>query len=167
MSDNTHSVIAKTQLVIHISRTRLGNTLSFCGIFLNTRPAQSKSTVEITMKSKLIITCLCLGLLGGASACTGDEKATTASDESAGSLSGTGEAKVAEKQAAKADDSPSGEGEQLTNADCFTTSAPDSASQWAKACIDMAKAHPDMPFTPNDYRGMPEDCKPFVNPKCR
>jgi hypothetical protein len=113
--------------------------------------------MEITMKSKLIVACACLGILGGTLACAGEEEAMTASDESAAPLSEAGEA----------DEGPSGEAKQLTNADCFATSAPDSASQWAKSCIDMAKSHPDMPFTPNDYRGMPEDCKPFVKPKCR
>ena len=113
--------------------------------------------MEITMKSKLIVACACLGILGGTLACAGEEEAMTASDESAAPLSGAGEG----------DEDPSGEAKQLTNADCFATSAPDSASQWAKSCISMAKAHPDMPFTPKDYQGMPEDCKPFVKPKCR
>jgi hypothetical protein len=31
----------------------------------------------------------------------------------------------------------------------------------------MAKNFPDMPFGPADYQGMPDDCKPYVNPKCR
>jgi hypothetical protein len=57
--------------------------------------------------------------------------------------------------------------QQRTNADCFPTSAPDSASTWAKMCIDLAKSAPDMAFTPADYESMPEDCKPFVNPICR
>ena len=113
--------------------------------------------MEITMKSKLIVACACLGILGGTLACTGEEEAMTASDESAAPISGTG----------KADDGPRGEGKQWTNADCFTNSVPDSASQWAKTCISLAKTHPDVPFTPNDFRGMPEDCKPFVKPKCR
>jgi prepilin-type N-terminal cleavage/methylation domain-containing protein len=59
------------------------------------------------------------------------------------------------------------EGQQLTNADCLPASIPDSASTWAKACIGMARSVPDMPFGPADYQGMPPDCKPYVNPKCR
>jgi hypothetical protein len=55
----------------------------------------------------------------------------------------------------------------LTNADCLPSSVPDSASQWAKMCIALANANPDMPFRPADYQGMPDDCKPFVNPICR
>ncbi len=123
--------------------------------------------MEITMKSKLIIAGVCIGLLGGTLACAGEEKATTASDESAASIPEAGKAEGSEKKDGKGDDGSRGEGKQLTNADCFPDSAPDSASQWAKSCIDMAKSHPDMPFTRNDYQGMPEDCKPFVYPKCR
>ena len=129
------------------------------------------------MKSKLFITCVCLGVLGGTSACTGDEEAMIASDETAGTLSGAGEGKSPgkeagkgkgpEKEAAKGDEGPRSEGEQLTNADCFVGSVPDSASMWAKTCISLAKSHPDVPFTPADYEGMPEDCKPFVKQKCR
>jgi len=55
----------------------------------------------------------------------------------------------------------------LTNADCFPTSLPDTAPQIAKLCIGLAKSNPGMPFGPEDYQGMPEDCKPFVNSKCR
>ena len=129
------------------------------------------------MKSKWFITGVCLGVLGGTSACTGDDEAMVASDETAGTLSGAGEGKGPEKEAgkgkgpekeaAKGDEGPRGEGEQLTNADCFVDSVPDSASMWAKTCISLAKSHPDIPFTPNDYVGMPEDCKPFVKQKCR
>jgi hypothetical protein len=133
--------------------------------------------VEITMKSKWFITCVCLGVLGGTSACAGDEEVTIASDKSAGTLSGAGEGKnpekeagkgkVPEKEAAKGDEGPRGKGERLTNADCLPDSVPDSASMWAKTCIGLAKSHPDVPFTPDDYQGMPEDCKPFVKKKCR
>jgi prepilin-type N-terminal cleavage/methylation domain-containing protein len=59
------------------------------------------------------------------------------------------------------------DGPQLTNADCFPSSVPDSASTWAKMCIGLAASAPNMAFTPADYQGMPEDCKPFVDPKCR
>jgi hypothetical protein len=113
--------------------------------------------VEITMKSKLIITCVCLGVLGGTLACAGEEEAMTASDESAAPLSGAGQG----------DEGPRGEASQLTNADCIPTSVPDSAPANAKICVGLAKSHPDMAFTSKDYQGMPEDCKPLVNPKCR
>jgi prepilin-type N-terminal cleavage/methylation domain-containing protein len=55
----------------------------------------------------------------------------------------------------------------MTNSCCFPDSVPDSASTNAKLCVGLAKSKPDMPFTPNDYRGLPEECKPLVNPKCR
>jgi hypothetical protein len=57
----------------------------------------------------------------------------------------------------------------LTNADCFDfqTCAAESTNTWATACCSMAKANPDMLFTPADYQGMPDDCKPLVNPICR
>jgi hypothetical protein len=58
-------------------------------------------------------------------------------------------------------------GQQLTNSDCFPPRVPGSASQTAKICIALANAAPDMPFTPADYQGMPEDCKALVNPICR
>lgn len=60
-----------------------------------------------------------------------------------------------------------GSGGRYTNADCFPSSVPDSAPSNAKICVGLAKSKPDMLFTPNDYRGLPEDCKPIVNPKCR
>jgi hypothetical protein len=56
--------------------------------------------------------------------------------------------------------------QQLTNADCFPSSVPDSASQWAKTCIALANSAPDMVFTPADYQGMPEECKSIVLPEC-
>jgi hypothetical protein len=65
------------------------------------------------------------------------------------------------------DDEDDKDGPQLTNADCFPSSIPETASNWAKMCIGLAKSAPNMAFTPADYQGMPEDCKPFVNPKCR
>jgi hypothetical protein len=55
----------------------------------------------------------------------------------------------------------------LTNADCFPSSVPDSASDLEKICVGLANSAPDMPFTPSDYQGMPEDCKSLVNPICR
>jgi hypothetical protein len=60
-----------------------------------------------------------------------------------------------------------GNHQQLTNADCFPSSVPDSASDIAKICIALANAAPNMAFTPADYQAMPDDCKPFVNPICR
>ena len=129
------------------------------------------------MKSKLIITCVCLGVLGGTLACAGEEEAMTVSDESAAPLSGAGEGespKMEDRKSEspkmedrKSDEGPRDEGKQLTNADCIPTSVPDSAPTNAKICVGLAKSHPDMAFTPNDYRGMPEDCKPYVDPKCR
>jgi hypothetical protein len=55
----------------------------------------------------------------------------------------------------------------LTNADCFPVSVPDSAPHHAKICVDLANSAPDMPFTPQDYQGLPEDCKAIVHPECR
>jgi hypothetical protein len=57
----------------------------------------------------------------------------------------------------------------LTNADCFDfqTCAAESTNAWATVCCSMAQANPDMPFRPADYQGMPDDCKPLVNPICR
>jgi alpha-tubulin suppressor-like RCC1 family protein len=57
--------------------------------------------------------------------------------------------------------------QQLTNAHCFPSSVLDSASQLAKTCIALANSAPDMVFTPADYQGLPEDCKPLVNSICR
>jgi hypothetical protein len=55
----------------------------------------------------------------------------------------------------------------LTNADCFPSSVPDSASRTARICIALANSAPDMAFTQADYQSLPEDCKPWVNPICR
>jgi hypothetical protein len=55
----------------------------------------------------------------------------------------------------------------LTNADCFPSTAPDSASTNAKICIGLANSAPNMVFTHADYHGLPEDCKALVNPICR
>jgi prepilin-type N-terminal cleavage/methylation domain-containing protein len=60
-----------------------------------------------------------------------------------------------------------GDDTRFTNADCLPPSIPDSATQWAKACISLSNANPDTPFAKSDYQGMPEDCKPYVDPKCR
>ena len=84
---------------------------------------------------------------------------------------GTGESKDSEDEDGEdGKGSKSGKGRndvRYTNADCLPTSVPDSATQWAKACVGLANANPDLPFAPSDYQGMPEDCKPYVNPKCR
>jgi hypothetical protein len=56
---------------------------------------------------------------------------------------------------------------EMTNADCFPASVPDSASANAKICVGLANANPDMPFGPSDYQGLPEECKAIVNPECR
>ena len=60
-------------------------------------------------------------------------------------------------------------GHGLTNADCFDfdTCASEATSTWATMCCNLAEANPDMVFTPADYQGMPDDCKPLVNPICR
>jgi hypothetical protein len=55
----------------------------------------------------------------------------------------------------------------MTNSCCFPTSVPDSASTNEKLCVGLATSRPDMPFTPDDYRGLPEECKPLIDPKCR
>jgi len=55
----------------------------------------------------------------------------------------------------------------LTNADCFPTSVPDSAPFNAKLCVNLANSVPNMPFTWQDYQGMPEECKAIVHPECR
>ena len=58
---------------------------------------------------------------------------------------------------------------KLTNADCFDRAAcaSEALSTWATACCSMAKDNPGMSFGPTDYQGMPDDCKPLVNPICR
>jgi hypothetical protein len=64
------------------------------------------------------------------------------------------------------DDRSSG-GFGLTNADCFPVSVPDSAPANAKICVSLANSRPDMRFTPQDYQGLPEECKAIVHPECR
>jgi hypothetical protein len=54
-----------------------------------------------------------------------------------------------------------------TNADCFPASVPDSAPDSAKLCVALANSAPNMLFTYQDYKGLPEDCKPIVHPECR
>jgi len=56
---------------------------------------------------------------------------------------------------------------EFTNRDCFDRPVPASASDIARICKSLADGAPDMKFGPRDYQGMPPDCKPLVNPKCR
>jgi hypothetical protein len=56
---------------------------------------------------------------------------------------------------------------EMTNADCFPVSVPDSAPDMAKLCVDLANSHPDMRFTWQDYQRLPEECKAIVHPECR
>jgi len=65
------------------------------------------------------------------------------------------------------DEETAGKPGQCTNADAFPRSLPDSASTNAKLCVGLALSAPDMAFTPNDYRYLPQECKEIVNPKCR
>jgi hypothetical protein len=139
--------------------------------------------VEIAMKSKLIITCACLGILGSTVACAADEEATTVNAESAGPQSENDNGQDSAAKSAKSDDSPSdriadanaraakarqqGGRASLTNADCFPKSVPNSAPANAKLCVSFANSDPDMLFPKSDYDRMPEDCKPLVPPKCR
>jgi hypothetical protein len=152
-------------------------------MILNTRSARSKFTLEIAMKSKLIMMCACLGVLGSTSAYAGDEEAMIDVAESAASPSESGETKDSEAKDHGRNDGPSGKSEnskagddqedsrgkkkQLTNADCLPPSIPASAHPTAKACIGLSNGHPDMPFTPADYKGMPVECQPYVYPKCQ
>jgi len=84
---------------------------------------------------------------------------------------GTGEDKDSDEEdgedGQKNKDREGGNNARYTNADCFTIDVPSSASQWARACKSLADANPDTPFAKSDYQGMPEDCKPYVNPRCR
>ena len=132
------------------------------------------------MKSKLIITCACLGMLGSTVSCAGEEEATTVNAESASpqSDSDTGEEpaakpakrkgrKNAKRKAAEAETGENTDRAKMTNADCFPDSVPDSAPTPAKLCLSLAQSHPDMLFPKADYEGMPEDCKPLVLKKCK
>jgi hypothetical protein len=133
------------------------------------------------MKIKLIITCVCLGMLGSTSlSCAGEEDATTANAESATAQSESNKGQDSAAKPAKSNDRPSGKREpakaqaidnsdraKMTHADCFPKSVPDSAHNNAKLCIVLANSKPDMLFPKSDYDGMPDECKPFVDPKCR
>lgn len=63
------------------------------------------------------------------------------------------------------DGSPSGDGGGYTNKDCFPA-VPASAPPIAHTCKALADSAPDMAFTRRDYDGMPDGCKPYVNPIC-
>lgn len=135
------------------------------------------------MKSKLIITCACLGLLGSSVACAADEEATTVTAESASPQSENDKGQDSVAKSAKSDDSSGNtlananeravkalkkrERAQMTHADCFPKSVPDSAPSSAKICVSLAKSAPDMLFSKSDYNNMPEECKSLVPPKCR
>ncbi len=135
------------------------------------------------MKCKLIITCVCLGMLGSTVACAADEEATTVTAESASPQSENAKGQDSAAKSAKSDDGPGntlGNANEravealknrdraiMTNADCFPTSVPDSAPSYAKICVALANSAPDMLFPKRDYENMPEDCKPIVDPKCR
>ncbi len=135
------------------------------------------------MKCKLIITCVCLGMLGSTVACAADEEATTETTESASPQSENDKGQDSAAKSAKSDDSSGNTlanakeraikalkirgRAQMTHADCFPKSAPDSAPSNAKTCVSLANSAPDMAFSKNDYDNMPEECKPLVPPKCR
>jgi hypothetical protein len=131
--------------------------------------------VEIAMKIKWIVTCVCLGMLGSTLSCAGEEEATKANAETAvkqpearkAPAPAAKPAKSKERPAAKAKDAESAGSGPLTNADCFPDKAPDSAPSLAQTCVNLAKSAPDMAFTKRDYDGMPDDCRPVVLPKCR
>ena len=135
------------------------------------------------MKSKLIITCACLGMLGSAVACAADEEATTVNAESASPQSENDNGQDSAAKSAKSGDSAGNtlananervvealkdrDRASMTNADCFPKSVPSSAPSNAKLCVTLANTAPDMLFPKIDYDRMPEECKPFVAPKCR
>jgi hypothetical protein len=124
------------------------------------------------MKSKLIITCVCLGMLGSAVSCSGEDEATQASAETAvaepkADKAAANPSKRKERPAPKREEAaPAGES-ALTNAECFPESLPDSAPNNAKLCVGLAMSAPDMVFTKLDFEGMPEECRPIVMPHCR
>jgi len=60
-----------------------------------------------------------------------------------------------------------GELEELTNADCFPTSMPASASPEAQSWLRLALRVPQLAFGPAEYAVLPESVKAFVKPKCR
>ncbi len=135
------------------------------------------------MKSKLIITCVCIGMLGSTSSCASEEEATTVNAESASQQSENDKGQDSAAKSAKSDDNPSDKIEaakaraadhwkdkkraKLTNADCFPKSVPDSAHSHVKLCVILANSAPGMLFPKSDYDRMPEECKPIVDPKCR
>lgn len=122
-------------------------------------------------------------MLGSSVACAADEEATTVNTESASPQSENDNGQDSAAKSAKSDDSPSDpyanvkekaakaiqqhERASLTNADCFPKSVPSSAPTNAKLCVTLANSAPDMLFPKSDYDRMPEECKPFVAPKCR
>ena len=137
------------------------------------------------MKSKLFITCVCLGMLGSTISCAGEDEATQADAESATQSESADDQAAAAKPTRK-DKRPSGlrkgakaaaaeaiadhatkKRAKLTNADCFPKSVPDSAHSHVKLCIILANSAPNMLFPKSDYDRMPEECKPIVLDHCR
>ena len=122
-------------------------------------------------------------MLGSSVACAADEEATTVTAESASPQSENDKGQDSAAKSAKSDDSPGDTLEnvnervvealkkrnraQMTHADCFPKSVPDSAPSNAKTCVALAKSAPDMLFSKSDYDNMPEECKSLVPPKCR
>jgi prepilin-type N-terminal cleavage/methylation domain-containing protein len=87
-------------------------------------------------------------------------------------LSGSDKAKDSESGDDEDGDNKDGRGREggsgkLTNADCFPSSLPESASMNAHLCAGLAGSAPDMLFTPKDYQALPPDCQAIVSPQCR
>jgi prepilin-type N-terminal cleavage/methylation domain-containing protein len=80
---------------------------------------------------------------------------------------GSGEGEASEEGDDGGDDGGRDKGRQLTNADCISSSAPNSASAFTKTFIGFAHSNPDMAFTPDVYRSLPDEWKALVSPKCR
>jgi hypothetical protein len=127
------------------------------------------------MKSKMIITCVCIGMLGSTVSCSGKDEATQASAETAvakpkapAQKPAANPSKRKERPAPKQEKAAPEDGESaLTNAECFPESLPDSAPNNAKLCVGLAMSAPDMIFTKLDFEGMPDECKPIVMSHCR
>ena len=127
------------------------------------------------MKSKLIVTCVCLGMLGSTVSCSGEDEATQASAETVvaepkapAPKPAANPSKRKERPAPKREEAaPEGGESALTNAECFPESVPDSAPNNAKLCVGLAMSAPDMIFTKRDFEGMPDECKPIVMSHCR
>ena len=132
------------------------------------------------MKSKVIMTCFCVCMLGITTACSGDEQATNANSETAKTKAEPANApkapekpaaknmrKEAAPKAAKPMDDKGSASPQMTNKDCFPETMPESPSNNVTMCMILTQSHPDMAFTKTDFDSLPEDCKAIVLPKCR